>query len=83
MKLINRSTNTKSINWFATLDSNREIESVVKDFKDLILAKGTPALNAINKQLGLKGQQRRTDELKQHPLCLLPDIPSECNFQTS
>ena len=54
MKLINRSTNTKSINWFATLDSNREIESVVKDFKDLILAKGTPALNAINKQLGLK-----------------------------
>ena len=49
MKLINRSTNTKSINWFSSSDSNREIESVVKDFKDLILAKGTPALNAINK----------------------------------
>ena len=27
---------------------------MVNDFKDLILAKGTPALNAINKQLGLK-----------------------------
>jgi len=54
MKLINRSTNTKSIDWFSSSDSNREIESVVKDFKDLILAKGTPALNAINKQLGLK-----------------------------
>ena len=53
MKLINRSTNTKSINWFSSSDSNREIESVVKDFKDLILAKGTPALNAINKKLGL------------------------------
>ena len=36
MKLINRSTNTKSINWFSSSNSNREIESVVKDFKDLI-----------------------------------------------
>jgi len=54
MKLINRSTSTKSINWFSAPGSNRDVESVVKDFKDLIIAKGTPALDAINKQLGLR-----------------------------
>ena len=54
MKLINRSTNTKSINWFSSPGSNRDVESVVKDFKNLIIAKGTPALDAINKQLGLR-----------------------------
>ena len=57
MKLINRSINTKSIDWFSSPDSNRDIESVVMDFKDLILAKGTPALNAINKTIGAERAQ--------------------------
>ena len=54
MKLINRTSNKQSINWFSTSQSHDEVEAVVKNFKDLILSKGTPALDAINKQLGLK-----------------------------
>ena len=54
MKLINRTSNKQSINWFSTSQSHDEVEAVVKNFKDLILAKGTSALDAINKQLGLK-----------------------------
>ena len=95
MKLINRSTNTKSINWFSSSDSNREIESVVKDFKDLILAKGTPALNAINKQLGLKelksykvtsreisaSEQSVSDELKSAILTASKNIQLVCESE--
>jgi histidinol dehydrogenase len=52
------------------------IESVVKDFKNLILAKGTPALNAINKQLGVKRRLNLTrlpqEKLApQNKLCLM------------
>jgi histidinol dehydrogenase len=54
MKLINRSISTKSINWFSLPGSKNDVEAVVKNFKDLILAKGTPAFDAINKSLGLK-----------------------------
>ena len=55
MKLINRSTNTAIHQLvFYLRVSIDEVEAVVKNFKDLILAKGTPALDAINKQLGLK-----------------------------
>ncbi|KRO40516.1 MAG: histidinol dehydrogenase, partial [SAR86 cluster bacterium BACL1 MAG-120920-bin57] len=54
MKLINRSINKQSINWFSSSESHDDVEAVVKNFKDLILAQGTPALDIINKQLGLK-----------------------------
>ena len=95
MKLINRSTDTKSINWFSSSDFNREIESVVKDFKDLILAKGTPALNAINKQLGLKelksykvtsreisaSEQAVSDELKSAILTASKNIQLVCESE--
>ena len=50
MKLINRSINKQSINWFSSSESHDDVEAVVKNFKDLILAQGTPALDTINKQ---------------------------------
>ncbi|MDB9790779.1 hypothetical protein OAB49_02460, partial [Gammaproteobacteria bacterium] len=53
MKLINRSSNTKSIDWFSTEESHSQVESVVKRFKTLILSKGTSGLNLINKELSL------------------------------
>ena len=95
MKLINRSINTKSIDWFSSPDSNRDIESVVKDIKDLILAKGTPALDAINKQLGLKeiksykvtpremsaSEQAVSDELKSAILTASKNIQLVCDSE--
>ena len=53
MKIINRSLNVKPINWFNSSDLHNDVEKVVKNFKDLILANGTSALDSINKKLGL------------------------------
>ena len=53
MKIINRSLNAKPINWFDSSDLHNDVEIVVKNFKDLILANGTSALDSINKKLGL------------------------------
>jgi histidinol dehydrogenase len=53
MKIINRSLNVKPINWFNSSDLHNDVEKVVKNFKDLILANGTSALDSINRKLNL------------------------------
>ena len=53
MKIINRSTSNKKIQWFPAENSNEAIEETVLRFKDLILSQGTKAFKLINDELSL------------------------------
>ncbi|MDA7851820.1 histidinol dehydrogenase, partial [Gammaproteobacteria bacterium] len=97
MKLINRSSNTKSIDWFSTEESHSQVESVVKRFKTLILSKGTSGLNLINKELSLdipksykvslreiaNSDQAVSDELKSSILVASKNIQLVCESDKS
>jgi len=98
MKLINRSLNTKSIDWFSNAESHSEVESVVKKFKALILSKGTSGLDSINQELCLyipksykvslrdiaNSDQAISDELKSSILIASKNIQLVCeNDQSS
>ena len=53
MKIINRSTSSKKIQWFPAENSNEAITKTVLRFKDLILSQGTKAFKLINDGLSL------------------------------
>jgi len=54
MKIINRSSSTRKIQWSAKDHSNDNVSKTVLRIKNLVLTKGTSAFDQINKELNIK-----------------------------
>ena len=92
MKIINRSTSSKKIQWLPAENSNEAIAETVLRFKDLILSKGTKAFKLINDELSLntpssfkvkqsellKAESLIRDDLKQSILNSAANIQTVC-----
>ena len=92
MKIINRSTSSKKIQWFPAENSNEAIAETVLRFKDLILSQGTKAFKLINDELSLntpssfkvkqsellKAESLIRDDLKQSILNSTANIQTVC-----
>ena len=75
MKILNRSNSTKDIKWLANGSADVDIKKIVLRFKNLVLNKGTKALDEINNELNLiipQSYKVKTTEIKKSEL-LVPD----------